>query len=100
MYYTAFNKYFEGFNLIDGWEKDITNDNKPEFIFLSQNKNCPGCALTFNIFQGERKVFETAEKDPVIMLRNNGFTIKASQTKSYEWVDSEFKETTKIIEVK
>ena len=88
-YVDFFQEYFKGASIINAWEKDITEDKKPEFVFLTK-KDCAECQKLFSIFQGERKVFEAPVDKEKILLQDNGFLIKNGQDKFYQWLNSRF----------
>lgn len=89
-YKDFFDEYFKDSVLLNAWEKDITEDKKAEFVFLTK-KGCEGCKQLFSVFQGERKVFETSLDKEKILLQDNGFLIRNGTEKFYQWTNLGFR---------
>lgn len=96
VYSNFFENQFKNTHLLSAWEKDITGDKKPDFIFLT-NQGCPKCKNLFSIYQGERKVFEITIDNANIILQENGFVIGNGQTKFYQWTPNGFLEAKDVI---
>lgn len=90
-YNNLFSSFFRDETINKAFEQDLTNDTKPEFIFITSKKSCQrDCKHKLTIFQGNKKIFENSSKNIDITPKSGGFLLKTNVSMSYVWTEKGF----------